>query len=722
MRSTTSDSAPSLATGERLAGWATNGLGLALLGLGATLLALPWAVPGWVPRALELEPLALPWLRALQACSAGFSLVLVMSALLRLRAGASPAELVRTRFEEVTPLRGLVHLVHAWIWIALLGSIAAVARAGYAIYRVHEQSQSFRTVDIVLAIALVALVFALAWLRKRYRAAFVELPKFVAIRVEVSLTAISDGIASGELAGLGAERFPNRIRGTWWLGLCVRAGMLVVLWSGAAAIAWLAFFELEHATFLAPGVPLFHAALAWILELSSSLAPWREYAFVLGYGAVVIAFIALTRNRNYLLFSFGAQQLVHVTVTVLLVLCAALIAGETQVVVLTAIAALSVWGLRMASDLNLARKHTAQRRAESPMRTQLGTQGALLRGVLADPACHLPEINVGDIERRITQGAENLGEADPFVTRHFGRYLRVGRVRKERCAMALLRYMTVDRHVGLAGGWPTCKALGGPSVPLWDETQFPLNVPAGFVTWLDGLRLSEDWDVVKLCGRCGGCGWVMETEYYTETEHYTEYVNGQSRSATRQVQRSRQVRRTCSTCNGCGRLEYGQVLYTQWRAMRPSSVHPFVPLPELVDGAEEVCLVRVALTENRQDVARRVQSAAFQPGLMREVEATADAVRAAHPELAQRALAHLGGHLYRAEYSIWAFHTLQIRFALLARRVGWFFGQRPEFYFPKLPFSWSCLGTTLFLPPLFVASVAAAALGAWAAVTSIVVP
>lgn len=191
---------------------------------------------------------------------------------------------------------------------------------------------------------------------------------------------------------------------------------------------------------------------------------------------------------------------------------------------LTAIAALSVWGLRMASDLNLARKHTVQRRAESPMRTQLGTQDALLRGVLADPACHLPEINVGDIERRITQGAENLGEADAFVTRHFGRYLRVGRVRKERCAMAMLRYMTVDRHVGLAGGWPTCKALGGPSVPLWDETRFPLNVPAGFVTWLDGLRLSEDWNVVKLCGRCGGCGWVMETEYYTETEHYTEYV------------------------------------------------------------------------------------------------------------------------------------------------------------------------------------------------------
>lgn len=61
-----------------------------------------------------------------------------------------------------------------------------MARAGYAIYRVHEQSQSFRTVDIVLAIALVALVFALAWLRERYRAAFVELPKFVAIRVEVA--------------------------------------------------------------------------------------------------------------------------------------------------------------------------------------------------------------------------------------------------------------------------------------------------------------------------------------------------------------------------------------------------------------------------------------------------------------------------------------------------------------------------------------------------------
>ncbi len=119
-------------------------------------------------------------------------------------------------------------------------------------------------------------------------------------------------------------------------------------------------------------------------------------------------------------------------------------------------------------------------------------------------------------------------------------------------------------------------------------------------------------------------------------------------------------------------------------------------MPELVEGAEEVCLARMTLTENRQDASRRLESVEFRPELRRELEATADSVRSEHDPNAQRACKVLGGYLYRAEYSVWAFHTLQVRLSLFARRVGWFLGQRPELLFPRLPFSWSQLGTTLF--------------------------
>ncbi|MND05529.1 hypothetical protein D3C83_263740 [compost metagenome] len=49
------------------------------------------------------------------------------------------------------------------------------------------------------------------------------------------------------------------------------------------------------------------------------------------------------------------------------------------------------------------------------------------------------------------------------------------------------------------------------------------------------------------------------------------------------------------------------------------------------------------------------------------------------------------------------YRTICIRFEKLWGRVGWFFGRRPEFYFPRLPISWSALATCVFLPPLAAA-------------------
>ncbi len=694
-----------------LGNWFALTMGLGLITLAAVALAVPWAYQSWWHALDSLDESPLPPLvidRALQVCSAGFSVVLIVSLARRVVAGAAWSELLRSRFEEVLPLRALVHLVHLILWIAVLASLAAWARSGYALYREYNAHATLHADSLLLTGGLMVGVVGLNRMRKAFRAHFVAPVATAPPRVSVAIEMVGNGIAPSALARLGCERFPNRVGRFWWVDTAGRACLLLALSAFAGVIVWLQWFEREHASPLAMYHSTLQAAIAWVREFSSPTAEWSPFALVLAYFALIVGALCLTRNRHYLLFSFSTQQWIHLAVAVALVAAVAALGGSAETVVVAAVGGLVLWCIRLLRDLTLDRRYSVRRAAKSEIRKELSQHTPLLAAALEDPACRLPEIQVIDIQERITQGAANIAESDPFVTRRFGRYLRVGRVSKQRCATAMMRYMTVDRSVGLSGGWSTFKPLGGPSVPVWDETRFPLDVPAGFVDRNDALQLDADWNVVRSCGPCGGSGRVWETEYYTETEHYTEYVNGHSESRTRQVQRSRQVQRTCSSCGGAGRLEYGQVLYTHWRSLRPSEVHPFVPMPELVEGAEEVCLARTTLTENRCEAAPRLEAVEFRPELLRELESAAESIRAKHATQAPGIVEYLGGRLYRAEYSIWAFHTLQVRFSRFSQRVGWFFGRRPEFYFPRLPFSWSRLGVTLFLPPLFAGALALA--------------
>jgi len=51
---------------------------------------------------------------------------------------------------------------------------------------------------------------------------------------------------------------------------------------------------------------------------------------------------------------------------------------------------------------------------------------------------------------------------------------------------------------------------------------------------------------------------------------------------------------------------------------------------------------------------------------------------------------------------------LRIEYQRLPGEVGWFFGRRPEFYFPTLPLSWSAVGTALFVMPFLAMTFLAA--------------
>jgi hypothetical protein len=72
------------------------------------------------------------------------------------------------------------------------------------------------------------------------------------------------------------------------------------------------------------------------------------------------------------------------------------------------------------------------------------------------------------------------------------------------------------------------------------------------------------------------------------------------------------------------------------------------------------------------------------------------------------------GVVYRADFRVCGFRAVRMAFRNLAGRVGWFFGKRPEFYFPRLPLSWAAVATSVFLPPLAIAlGLAVLAVVAW---------
>jgi hypothetical protein len=70
------------------------------------------------------------------------------------------------------------------------------------------------------------------------------------------------------------------------------------------------------------------------------------------------------------------------------------------------------------------------------------------------------------------------------------------------------------------------------------------------------------------------------------------------------------------------------------------------------------------------------------------------------------------GTIYRADFQVTGYWVLKIGFRWLPGKVGWFFGRRPEFYFPALPLGWGTVGTVLFVLPFLTMTVLLAGMAA----------
>ena len=88
------------------------------------------ALEGWLEAAGE-GGLLRGAMASLLVCSAGFSLVLWTSIARRIGAGAGFLSSCRSRFDELPPLRGLIHVGHACLWVVFLGACVAAAFASW---------------------------------------------------------------------------------------------------------------------------------------------------------------------------------------------------------------------------------------------------------------------------------------------------------------------------------------------------------------------------------------------------------------------------------------------------------------------------------------------------------------------------------------------------------------------------------------------------------------
>lgn len=644
-------------------------------------------------------------------CFGSFLFVACFSFARRWLAGASTSDLLANGCYEWLPGRGVHFVVFGCICVLMVASGFSIATAGL---RLLAQFDTKRTPDwasaIVMPVIATISFFLTRALKRFYEAAFIDIKKIQLPRVKVSVKSIRPLRDAGDTSRIGTEKFPNVASPFFGMGLLTRR---FLRFAALLAFAIQLFIVIPFNPKTEPSMEWLDTLVFWQDNLRAyyhsliyTVREWElpKVSCLVGiYFASVLLIILLKSNRHYLLLRFPqATCLTFATAaTVWIQVCSLGVIGSWDLATIYATTFILLWliGRRLKQDLQLAAKYRRTKSFLSPIQELIqNSVHHFLGRVQKDRYCRLPELNAEQLAERITRGAHNIEESDPFVTRFFGRFMRIARVATERCTTASLRFMTINRYTELGNYWPSYGALRNPSVPVWDETRFPIVAPDGFVTRRDSIRLPDAYNPIYYCPTT-----ETKTETYEETEYYTEWdsSSNSSVSKSRRVQRTRQVQVTCSKCNGCGRLEYARYLVTTWQTHRPTIASPHMSMPELVENAEEVIYFRRPLIERGNVVREATDQAVGDEALKTDMRKAGDRLAAKTTALCEQIVKLTQDrYVYRADFIVGGLHAMNIRFAFLRSRSGWFFGKRPEFHFPRLPIGWATIATWLFLSPL----------------------
>jgi hypothetical protein len=595
----------------------------------------------------------------------------------RLRAGANFNSLFESRFFEIFSLRSLLIVLE----LALIEGLCLFACKAYV------KSDAWFLIGTVIC-------GGFAWALWYYLLAISER---IAPTVNLSDASFADTINPDELSTLGKERFPNIISEEINKDNQVRWLVAGVGYLGAIVL----------------GYNLYQNNLSAVQGATNPLV--QEAASFSLWATGLVFLFSLFANRDYTFVPFRSMIITQGMLLISAILASLTIGSSVFSHAFFGYYAIAVGftalAIRMSHDIKSFYGYQSERSVSDPIATGLRHIMPYIGRIVEHPDYRFPMLSIPEIEARIAKGCVNVEEKGMFVVRNFARFMNIAEVEKQDFTIAMTRFLTVSRGVSLGGGFGTYEGLYYPKVPMWDTDQFPLYPPAdkgdnGFRNMADPLTLGSYWDVVLICGGCGGSGLVWETYY--DTEYYTEYYTDsqgyqQSRQSSRQVQKSRQV--PCSPCSGCGKLKHSQILTTYWQVLIPSITSPEMPMPEFARNAEERIFFRQLFYDNSNYVAEHPFTDGLHNDLVFEMSNTAKSL-ASSPifEINKRRVEELhNGYLYRSDFVVAGFRTVRTVFTNLKGSSGWFFGKRPEFYFPQLPLCYFTIATWVFLPPLAMA-------------------
>ncbi len=643
-----------------------------------------------------------PWFEVLQIFAAGFGITFVATVLVRLANGASPCVLWRTRFYELPPLRALIHLMHVMLWIS--------AAIGVAIGVLQTREYFERSDDAHLIAAGMAVVagIILGLCARRFRRWMVRIDDNRPPDVRLAGIELQQGIPAKRLAVLGAERFPNRFHRGWCLGLWVR-GILATVCFLPIAITIYAFFDRQGATsWLEPLLQAFGAMTAGLV------LPSKVYGLVAFYVCGVALLLSVLNNGQYLLFRFRQTLVLQSGLITGMVAGAVTLSPDPEFGAVVLAIGSATLAARWVRDLKVALSYPRFKTLYDRVAAEIQPGAVVFRSMAGRPDCRLNRVDEPLVGQRIRRGCRNVEAVSWLVTRNFARFMRLVTVHFDHFVVGSLRFLTVRRYVTESCQGGTNRGLQNPCVPAWDEQLFPLQPPRGFLDWLDSLFLGSQWDRVAICGTCYGRGLMTcslcsgrgSLEQHCSCgggKAYCGSCGGSGRRSERCTSCGGRGEVRCSTCGGAGRLVFSRSLNTQWQRFQPAVSQPEVPLPELLEDAEERVYYRLPFVEDRQPVDLPCETDGIGDDLIQALEALGQKLAARSDEHRRCVLDfHGAAYVYRADFQVTGFWTLCLRFRRLRGRFGWFFGKRPEFYFPRVPFSWSMAGTVLFLPPLVV--------------------
>lgn len=607
----------------------------------------------------------------LQLMSLLFLLVLFTSLIRRLINGASLEELFKTHFYEVFPIRTLM-----WAALCILGYfgmffVAAVAINIKSLIFGSSPNYSISSFFIYLLInASLGYVFFLsAFHLKNYITKDFSSHSTTVLPKE---NLISYGISTNLIKQLGNEKFPNEISSRANRDNLIRY-LLIIIASGCLLFNLLSssyyFDQLDDGVFqdIPQFLSLYSSPLDPFFTCTALVLPCLIFMLVLG-------------NRDYTLLTFLDSIYFKFCFLATLITCLMWMNLSFSSIWLIFSVVIFSYAFRAILDLYTGSRYRKVKSVYNPIVEDIRLNTPYLDKIINDVNLKLSPLDLSSFSQRISRGCKNIEERGMFVVKNFGRFLSLIEVQHEEFSVAMLRYLTVRRFLTRSAGLSTHRPRQHPQIEMWELTIFPIFPPEGYVNWTDPLRLPSHWDIVETCYTCGGTGTV--------TEHTSD---GKDSSSTT---------KTCGTCSGSGRLEYTQILNTEWKRLLPLVTYPEIPTPELVEDAEEQIICNLPLTEHFSccgDPSELLRNDWF---LSHDFHKTGVKMKELHSkhQLAVEVLHK--GHLYRSDFQIASFRTIMIKFSNLGGSRGWFFGRRPEFYFPLLPLSWETILTVSLLPSL----------------------